>query len=75
MHILGTGEEEVEYGFFDPETTVGAVRGWSMFDLEESLVQGNVACSELCEQASLVVAKLINDVKVICGGEQVVNFF
>ena len=49
MCVLGTGEEKMKNGFFDPETAVGAVRGWGAFDPEEGFVQGNMSCSELCE--------------------------
>ena len=63
----------MEDGFFDPGTTVGTIGRGCAFDLVEGLIKGDVTGSELSEQAGLVTAQLIDDVNVICRGEQIVN--
>ena len=70
---MGAREEEVENGIFDPGTTVGKIGRWHAFDPVEGLIKGDVASSELSEQAGLVTAQLIDNEHVICGGERIVD--
>ena len=63
----------MEDGFLDPGTTVGAIGRGRAFDSVEGLVKGDVAGSELSEQAGLVTAQLIDDVDVVCRGKRIVD--
>ena len=69
MCVVGACKEEVEDGFFDPGTTMGAVGRGGVFDLVEGLIKEDMTGLELSEQTGLVIVQLVNDVDVICRGE------
>ena len=62
-------EEEVVYRFVYPIFAVWAVWGIRSFDSVKNYVEQDVSCAELNEDASLVVAQLVDDVEEVIGWE------